>query len=398
MVSLRLTLIAITWLAAASHTAALAADVRCEVKLKHAATQFRSGEPIELRLAFIADAPGYLVNRTTTKVVVEPTQGLYAWRKDRARFRHPSDVVLGYGVLEAGKPFLWSITLNDDYRFDSPGHYTVHIDSQRVTADPNGVAPRDADAHSAALDCNAVVFDVIPFPSLQESARVVALQERLRASTDIRETGQLVSDLIYLPGDDATAAKLSLFLHPLANAPWQVDSGLWIARNRAVVVAGLERAIVDPEQTMDISMGLLGTLVNLEASLETPYDPRNATASPRLEEIRARYVHQIALTIPMRRGEPGITAALAVFMSTADHVNNPVGPDFEVSREYVVTHFSDVNLMSVDWLLHGYGKYLIDPRLVSALQHVADVSQDPQWASAREEALKQLALIRNGGA
>jgi hypothetical protein len=396
MISPRLAWIAITCLAVASHSAALAADVRCEAKLKHAATQFRSGEPIELQLAYIADAPGYLVNRTATKIVIEPTEGLYLWRQDRARFQHPSDVVLGYAVLEVGKPFLWSIILNDDYRFDSPGRYTAHIDSQRVTAGSNGVAPGEADAHSAALGCNDVVFDVLPFPVLDESARVAALQQRLRLSTDIRETGQLVSDLIYLPGDAAAAAKLSLFLHPLANVPWQVDSGLWVARNRAMVVAALERAIVDPEQSMDVSMDLLETLVSLKASLQTPYDPRNAASSP-LDEIRAQYVHQIAITIPMRRGESGITAAMAVFMFNVDRDNNPVGPDFEIAREYVVTHFSDVNLMSVDWLLNGYGKYLIDRRLAPALQHIADFSQDPKWASTREEALKQLALIRHGG-
>jgi hypothetical protein len=151
-----------------------------------------------------------------------------------------------------------------------------------------------------------------------------------------------------------------------------------------MVVAALERAIVDPAQT---SADLVGTLVDLKATLQPPHNP---------EAIKAEYIHQIALSIPKRTGESRIDAARTVFVTMARE-GHASGPDFDIARETIITHFSEVGQYSdVESILNPYGKYLLDPRLVPALRRILETTTDPVFSGNREAALTQLARITPG--
>ena len=369
----------------------LASEVKCELSLEGGKTQFRSGEPIVLQLSFTATGPAVSVDVTTTEppspidtVVLTPKVSAFPWLEEQARGKRYSPDYMNTTTAEPNQPVTLTLTLNDLYRFDSPGHYTVYITTRRVSAgdgSSNGSLP--SPGHPQELTSNDVSFDVVPFPDRDEAALAVSLEQRIRASTNQRSAQKLADELDYLTGDAATAAKLSLFLDPKIFDPSRVDvtRGLWIARNRPMVVAALERAIVDPAQTC---ADLVGTLVDLKATLQPPHNP---------EGIKAEYIHQIALSIPKRTGESRIDAARTVFVTMAQE-GHASGPDFDIARETIITHFSEVDEYSdVESILNSYGKYLPDPRLVPALRRILETATDPVFSGNREAALTQLARI-----
>ncbi len=227
--------------------------------------------------------------------------------------------------------------------------------------------------------------------------RDLMLEQRIRASTDQRAARQLANELDYLPGDAATKVKLSLFLHPKTFYPFGIDvgRGLWIARNRPMVVAALEKAITDPAQSNGAGSGLLGTLVALKASLEVPYDAKQSATQLPTKRITAEYAHQIAMSIPARTGESKIDAARTVFVAMVN-AGNTSSPDFDIAREAIITHFGEVNEYIVDWMLNAYGKYLRDPRMIPALHRILENTTDPILTGERAAAITQLAEIAPG--
>jgi hypothetical protein len=373
-----------------STAVAFASEVKCELTLQGGKTQFRSGEPIVLQLSFTADGPGVEVNVTTPspidKVVLTPKEGAFPWLEEQARGKGYGPGSAQIATAEPNQPVYVTLTLNDLYRFDSPGHYTVYITTRRVSVgdgSSNGSLPFSG--HPQELTSNDVSFDVVPFPGQDEAALVASLEQRIRASMNQRSAQKLADDLDYLVGDAATAAKLSLLLDPKTFYPFGIDvtRGLWIARNRTMVVAGLEKAIVDPAQSHGAGTDLLGTLVALKATLQPSHEA---------DGIEAGYLHQIALSIPKRTGESRIDAARTVFVTMAQE-GHASGPDFAIARETIITHFSAVNEYSVEWILNSYGKYLQDPRLVPALRQILETTTDPVFSGNREAALTQLGRI-----
>jgi hypothetical protein len=381
-----------------------AANFRCELTLRGNQTQFRSGEPIRLRLNISADTPGYSVIGNPAdfppahldNVVVTPTQGVYPWSADRERFENYRNDQIGFSELVPGKPFKLAIRLNNHFRIDTPGRYTVHITTRRVhAADPSSHDPHRFEVPPIELTSNDVSFEVLPMSPDDEARLATSLGQRIRAATDAGAAQAIiVNDLQDLTGDAATAVKLSVYLKPqvIHGLTTNAATGLWIARNRAMVISALERAIVDPNQISSVNMDLLDTLVSLKSSIERPYEPTRPEASDNSDQLSAQYVHQIAGTIPQRKGEPGIDAARIVFDWMARH-DKASGPDFEMAREYLIVHFADVDPYNVDWLLNDHGKFLRDRRMVPALQHLVDDSHDPILRSNRDVALRQLALI-----
>jgi hypothetical protein len=381
---------------------ASAADVRCELTLQGDKIQFRSGERIALTMAFIAEEPGYAVNTTvfagpslTDFVVLTPGSGVYPWSADLGRFTHYQNDTVTVDELIAQTPVEVPMVLNDNYRFDTPGHYRILVTSRRVRA--------AQDTPPLVLTCNDVAFEVLPAVTAEEDALVASVVQRIRATNDANSAQAIIwQELDYLTGDTATAAKIALYLNPVITGDLTTNAtrGLWMARNRSMVVSALERAIVDPAQRNGFSINLLGTLVALKASLEIPFAPQPGPAqlapSPltrvAMDRLAAGYVHQIAQSIPKRSGESATDAAGTVFVWTLS-AHQAGGPDYELAREYLIAHFEDVNLHNLDWLLNGYGSYLRDRRLVPVLQRIVNDTADPTLGADRSAAARQLALI-----
>jgi hypothetical protein len=330
-------------------------DVSLDLSFAGGISTFSPGDPIRLQLAFMAHSSGLSLNVTTTNppspvdtVVLTPLSGVFNWMEDRAGGHPYSPDYAALDKLEPGKPVTITLTLNDIYRFDTPGHYRVHVRSARLSG-----GMQDLGRVLPALTSNELAFEIKSEDPDAEAAKAKELERQIRAAPNQRASQELAVRLSYLPGDAATEAKLSLFLHPKEFYPFgvNVSDGLWIARNRKLVAARLEQALADPDQILDAGTGVFQTAVALAGSAGVP-----------ASSIQDRLCHLVAATLPQRTGKSLINAARTVFVTLVQE-KQVASPDFKSAREILVTHFDEVDQYNVDWLLNAYGQYLEDLRL-----------------------------------
>jgi hypothetical protein len=367
--------------------------VRVELSLAEGKTLYRIGEPIRLILSFTASEVGFSLNGTTTEpaspidtLVLSPMTGVFPWLDDQARgHRYGPD----YGSitdLEANKPVGVGLSVNGVYRFDQAGHYKVHVVTNRVSSgdllhsQPLGL-----------LTSNEVEFDVVAMTDADEAVRAATLEKQIREAANMQQAQSFAEELGWLTGDASTRAKISLYLHPKEFYPFGVDVtwGLWMARNRGLVVAELERAIADPTDSQSASASLVGTTAALKARMAVPFDPAQPGKALPTDQIESEYLHQIVATLSQRKGDSLVTAALTVFTRLAQRKETN-GNDFAAAREVLITHFAQVNEYSVDWLLNSYGKYLQDPRIVPAMESILQTQKDPIMNGERAAVEAQL--------
>jgi hypothetical protein len=356
------------------------APVHVELSLAEGKTVYRIGEPIRVSLAFTASEAGFSLNETTTEpaspidtLFLSPMTGVFPWLDDQARGHRYGPDYASLMDLEVNKPTTVGLTLNGVYRFDQPGHYKVHVVTNRVS--------RGDLQHSqlvGPLTSNEVEFDVVAMADADEAARAAALEKQIREATNMQQAQSLAEELGWLTGDASTRAKISLYLHPKEFYPFGVNVtwGLWMARNRGLVVAELDRAIADPTDSLSASASLVDTTAALKARLAVPFDPAEPGKALPTDQIESEYLHQIVATLSRRKGDSLVTAALTVFTRLAQRKETS-GNDFAAAREVLITHFAQVNEYSVDWLLNGYGTYLQDPRMVPALESILQTQKDP---------------------
>lgn len=368
-------------------SAQAAGPVHLELSVPRGKTTFQIGERIELILQFSVSAAGYFVDKTTTEpaspidtIVVSPMTGVFPWLADQARGRpYVPDYSAMWPLME-NKPTTLILPLNAVYRFDAPGHYTVHVVTKRVTG--------------LTLTSNDISVDIESMSDAEDATRAAELEQQIRAARDRNQAQLLASDLDWLTGDGSTRVKLSLFLHPKVFYPFGVDvtKGLWIARNRALVVAELERALADPGIPLQAGSSLLGTAIALKARLQVPFNPTAPAEPLPTAQIEREYLDLIATTLNQRSGESLVTAARTLF---ADFVarKDTSGEGFATVREILITHFSEVNEFNVDTLLNQYGGYLKDSRLVPALENILRTQHNSTMGGERAAALAQLIKI-----
>ena len=386
--------VAVLAVSAGAQTAASSAVA--ELAFKNGKTHFRSGEPIVLEVTYRPGVDGcFLVSDTEPSpmdvVEVTPTEGAFRWVQGNGRGSDASS----WGQLKANTPAVMRLTLNDLYRFDERGTYTVKVRTSHLRCG------EFAKAKAEELTTNSVSFDIEPFAEAYEKALAQSLEQRIRASRNEREADRLAKELQYLPGDDATRAKLSLTLHEKTFYPFGVNLGdsLWIARNREMVVRALEEAIADPSQVE--SARFIPTLLELKRNTVKPEEHCCvvvATTHPGGDTLAAGYMHEVAVSLPKRTGESRIEAALAVFEADARGAesDSALKADYQQAREVVIAHFGEINEYSVEYVLRVYGKYLEDPRIVPDLQKLIDQSNGI-FTNNRVEAMKQIRKIAPDG-
>jgi hypothetical protein len=361
--------------------------VEVHLSIQDGKYSFRTGEPIVLELTFTATMPGYQVNEVTTEpaspidqILLSSTAGVYPWLDDYSRERR---YVPDYEIaneLQLGQPLTIEVPLNGLYRFDEPGRYTVRVTTSRVSRirspDPK---------YPGALTSNEASF---------EAARAKHLESLIRSAPELRTAQRYARELRWLSGDPSTQVKLSLFLHPKEFYPFGVDvsDGLWVARNRALVVSTLEQAMRDPQQPIEPVDSLLHTAVALKARLESPFNPVNSTNPlPDAKQIEGEYIRCIAATLPLRQGENLVGTAITVLISLAQREEAGT-PEFEAAREAIVSNFADVDEYEVDWVLNAYGKYLQDARMIPVLENMLGKAK---FSTTRIAIQNQLASLRD---
>lgn len=369
-------------------------NATAQLVIKDSVSSFRSGEPIQLEIVYRSNEPTcYVVTNTEPSLMdtveLTPEKGVYRWQQGDGAGSDAS----AWGKIEPGKPVSFGVTLNDLYRFDEPGDYTVRVRTRHLHC---GVYP---EAHASELATNARTFHVEPFAAADERQLAESLEQRIRNAGTQPEAERLAKRLDYLPGDDATRAKISLTLHPKLFYPFgiSVTNGLWIARNRGMIIAAFEAAINDPSIFVD--RGLIDTLVQLQRDGSRPQSTCCVLSASRREDpLSPGYLHELALSLPRRSGENLVGAALTVFEANAGEKSRTAqsDADFQSAREILISHLGEVNEYQVGGLLRQYGPQLEDRRVLPTLQKLVETSSG-SFSSNRSAALQQIQRIAPDG-
>src|SRR5688572_31530879 len=301
-------------------------SIRPEVQVKLTFAEPRSvykiGEPIRLVLEFTADREGYVAEvlpdakeQSTDTVVISPEIGVTRWLDEMTdRFRYLRDVISTANLSNVPKRV--ELILNDTLRFDNPGRYTVSVTTRRVTKNSK------LNSRPLTLTTNSITFEVEPMSVADETAEVKRLSDRLAAKRNWQTEEEVGKLLSFLTGEPSTREKVRRFLNPderNGNLNSHIWYGLFIARDRQLVLKLLEAALRDPNTP--VSSQLLSAVTRLRmlvtdgVRMDKPLDVTPITSpeeDPRTREIRDAYVVELSAGLAKRKDKALTTTAITI--------------------------------------------------------------------------------------
>jgi len=168
--------------------------------------------------------------------------------------------IRGIGILGA-KPFTVKLELNDWFRFDTPGTYTLRVRSRRVTDDatrPPGLVP---------VESNVISFEVLQRDAAWEVSQLETARRIIDAMPGSADTRSGCRMLRFLATDDAAMEMIRRY-GSAEGCDFDFIAGLFGAPNRATVVHAMEAGLRAPDQP--ITNGYLRTLTILSLYLQHP--------------------------------------------------------------------------------------------------------------------------------
>lgn len=376
-------------------------EVHVKLMLAEPRTVYKIGEPVKLTMEFTADREGYVVDTTTDldqqgedKIVVSPETGVTHWRFEMAGgVRYLRDMISNASLSNG--PARVEIILNDTLRFDGPGRYTVSITTQRVTKSPRVYSG------PSSLTTNSVTFEVEPMSEAEETEEVKRLSDQYAASRNFQTDDQIGHRLSYLTGEPSTREKVQRFLNQddrRGNYNGQLAHGLFIARDRQLVLKLLEAALRDPNTPVSLQMLMVVTSLRRLVSdgqrmdrsvvvntMLIPGLPEDARA----REIRDAYVVELAAGLGKRKDKALTTTAITIVS------NPPKDPqaatvDSREARRILIQQFDTLHPFSQDWLMRQDWEELRDRSMVPVFKRVLSSGPGPAQKNIHDAALKLL--------
>jgi hypothetical protein len=373
---------------------AFAQDVQFTLSLKDAKTSYRSGEPVHLLLTFTAIRDGYNLNEVTTQpaspvdtISVSPDTGVAHWLEDYSGdHRYAPDYATMTSISR--KPITVELTLNDVFRLDGPGPYSVKVTTKRVSR--AAAAPHD---EPLTLTSNEVAFGVIPMSDAEEQAEVERLALAIAASHQAgaapdrpTETAaraderRLSEELSYLAGDAATRQKLSEYLH--SPPPCCQQAGLFMARNRALVLASLEAALRDPAREVNPE------LLHLTARIRVLQLQARQDRTQELSQVEEAYAGELAASLAERTGKSRSAAAMTILSGLPKDPGQAAALSGRL-RALLLPEFDRLGPAQFT-LLGRYWDLIRDPLLAPSLESMIRRTGASQDAAERGLALRRL--------
>jgi hypothetical protein len=251
-----------------------AAPVSLALRLSDQRRQFRPGEiiPIELEFSsatqkrFTVDGATYdrSGRLTIDEFVID-------------RIDDMSDPMLDYfgsigGYIGGGlrimgvlgeQPFTVTLELNEWFRFDKPGRYTLGVKSRRVTDE--SVTP-----HAVVLvESNTVSFEILPRDATWEASQVDTARRMIDATQPPLGARAGCRMLRFLGTEAATMEMIRRYGAAIGQGcEFDYMAGLFSAPDRAAVVRAMEGALRAPDQA--VTRSYLRTLSVLSVYLQHP--------------------------------------------------------------------------------------------------------------------------------
>src|SRR5215475_13479439 len=383
-----------------AHAQKAGGEVQVRLSLAAKKSVYRTGEPIRLALSFTSDTDGYQLNMTTTKpaspvdeILLTPDEGVSHWLDEYSGKRRYAPDHMSMQNLTT-TPAIVELTLNDLFRFDRPGKYTVQVKTSRVSRPEK---PNDF-GRLIRLTTNEVSFEVIEMSKVEEEQEVRRLSALLDSTRDWKEEARISEEISYLSGEASTRELARRYVTPQGrsgNYFQSIQLGLFIARDRALVVQLLEGALRDPNTPA--THQLLHTLPRLRLLQEGREPPtidagfvvEGAQEQRRSLEILEEYLRELTLSLPKRTGKSRTTTATTILM------NLPKEPDRAAqmlgdARKVILQEFDSLSPFDQEYLLRVYWAKLRDPSLQPAIERILTTERHPQGSIIRASALKRL--------
>jgi hypothetical protein len=358
-----------------------AAAVRVKLSLADDKTVYRSGEPIKLILEFTADGGGYQVDTmpdrsepTSDAVSVSPDSGVRHWLEEYLGGRGYARDVISLANLSTG-PTRVELLLNDSVRFDRAGKYSVKVTTRRVSL----ASPSPDSRPPIILTTNGVSFEVQPMSAADEEREVKRLSDLLDAAHGAQAEEKLTEELSFLTGDASSREKVRRFLNSegrSGNYAVHITRGLFIARDRALVLRLLEATMRDPKTP--VTSALLGAVSKLRmlrdgvkensaAGAEGAGAPFSPLGDPRFTAIQDVYVQELAGGLGARAGKSQTTTAMTVLTHLPKEPER-AGPMLAAVRPLLLQQFEGLHPFDQEYLLRAYWEQLRDPALIPPLK------------------------------
>jgi hypothetical protein len=346
-------------------------DLSVRLSLADGKSVFRAGEAITLVLSFTAHGPGYQLNSTVTKpaspideIMLSPTSSSFNWLDQYSgRHRYAPDHS-HMGTLSAN-PALIKLKLNDWFRFDKPGRYTVRVKTNRVIRSDQPLKPGQA----LSLTTNEVSFEIKAMSQAEEDTEVRRLSALLDATKAWQEEARISEELAYLTGDAATREKVRRFLNQSGrsgNYSQNISLGLFMAKNQKLVVDLLEAELRDPNKSARYY--LLQTLVGLRLYQQRA-NQSFQDEQLRSEAIKNGYIDELISTLPQRQGESRGATAMTILMSLPK-ANAAKTPAADIVLAILQQDLPKLGEFDQEYLLRVYWDQIRNAALAPAIRQI----------------------------
>jgi hypothetical protein len=369
------------------------APVTLTLRLAGERRQFRPGETIPIELIFDSRVPKrYVVDGATydrsgrltidefrlspMSLVIDPMLDYFAL----------SGAYIGGGLRSTGTlggtPYTVRLELNEWFRFDTPGAFTLSVRTSRVTDEMDR---KPGSQPILPVESNAVTFEILPRDPRWEEGELERARQILAGPRRVQwRTGCRI--LQYL----GTNAAIDEMVRRYDEEECRFDfmAGLFGAPDRAHAVQQLEAGLRDPGQP--VTRSYLRTLSALSVYLRQPEfrPPQTDEAKGRLnpggelvrrpEILQAEadhYARLLEAALPLKTG-----AARAV--SVAEHAEivrtrpstASTGAAATAARKELIAAFSELPAARQEVLLQFQWRSVADPALVPALRQLANGS------------------------
>ena len=376
-------------------------EVHVKLTLADTKTVYKIGEPIKLIMEFTADREGYVADTVSDldqqgedKIVISPETGVTHWRTEMTGgVRYLRDMISKKSLSNV--PVRVGIILNDTLRFDNPGRYTVKVTTQRVTKSSLLYS------RPLTLTTNPIAFEVEPMSEADETAEVKKLSDQYAASRNFQTDDQIGHSLSFLTGEPSSREKVQRFLNQderRGNYFGHVAEGLFIARDRQLVLKLLEAALRDPNTP--VSVQLLNVVTSLRRLVtDVPRMDKSEVVNTMLipglpEDTRARetrdaYVVELAAGLGKRKDKALTTTAVTIASNPPKDPQAASVGSLE-ARRILIQQFDTLTPSSQEWLLRQDWEELRDRSMIPVFKRVLTTGPGVGQKSLHEGALKLL--------
>ena len=366
--------------------------VTLTVRVADGRRQFRPGEVIPIELTFNSNIPkrfvvdGATYDRSGRLTIDEFRLTPIARVTDpMLDYFAASAAFIGGGLRSTGtlgeKPFTVRLELNEWFRFDTPGVFTLSLRSNRVTDEAQSPATRRS---VLPVESNSVSFEILARDPRWEDGeidRALGLLSASPASRDLRAGCRILRFL----GTPAAVDEL-IPRHGDQECGFDVMAGLVGAPDRSYVVAQLETRLQEPDQA--ITQDYLRTLAMLSTYFRQPQlrpaqTPANkgrlisgGELSRRPELLQSeeeRYAGLLASSLPRKTGAARAVSAAeyAAYARRTGSNSTLASTDAALARQQLIAAFQDLPQSRQRTLLEFEWRTVADPAMLPVLRTLA---------------------------